>query len=195
MREFVLLDSGPLGHACRRPGTPGADQYLLWIDALIARGVEVVVSEIADYEVRRPGPPRHFFLSFLRFSIVTNYCTCRLYLLVMTKATANIVKRCDDVPQKLRFSPNAGFAIRPSSPILMRWPWSSGPAVRIRDGSGRVVLTPRTGCPTEMGMFPENIAMLPGYAGPDPRDPCPEAESSTEVSSPHTRPAPFLFTV
>ena len=70
-----------------------------------------------------PGPPRHFFLSFLRFSIVTNYCTCRLYLLVMTKATANIVKRCDDVPQKLRFSPNGGFAIRPSSPILMRWPW------------------------------------------------------------------------
>ena len=69
-----------------------------------------------------PGPPRHFFLSFLRFSIVTNYCTCRLYLFVMTKATANIVKRCDDVPQKLRFSPNTGFAIRPSSPILMRWP-------------------------------------------------------------------------
>src|SRR5271157_1264241 len=53
MREFVLLDSGPLGHACRRPGTPGADQCRLWIDALIARGVEVVVSEIADYEVRR----------------------------------------------------------------------------------------------------------------------------------------------
>src|SRR5271157_2961874 len=158
--------------------------------------------EVAQHDTCRqghllstPGPPRHFFLSFLRFSIVTNYCTCRLYLLVMTKATANIVKRCDDVPQKLRFSPNAGFAIRPSSPILMRWPWSSGPAVRIRDGSGRVVLTPRTGCPTEMGMFPENIAMLPGYAGPDPRDPCPEAESSTEVSSPHTRPAPFLFTV
>ena len=53
MREFVLLDSGPLGHACRRPGTPGADQCRLWIDALIARGVEVVVPEIADYEVRR----------------------------------------------------------------------------------------------------------------------------------------------
>jgi hypothetical protein len=42
---------------------------------------------------------------------------------MITKATANIVKRCDNVPQKLRFSPNAGSAIRPSSPILMRWPW------------------------------------------------------------------------
>jgi hypothetical protein len=53
MREFVLLDSGPLGHACRRPGTASADQCRLWIDALIARAVEVVVPEITDYEVRR----------------------------------------------------------------------------------------------------------------------------------------------
>src|SRR5271166_5879332 len=71
------------------------------------------------------GPPRHFFLSFLRFSIVTNYCTYILYLLTITKATTNIVKRCEDVPQKPRFSPNAGFAIRPSPPILMRWPWGN----------------------------------------------------------------------
>ena len=35
MREFVLLDAGPLGNACRRPGAPGADQYRLWIDALL----------------------------------------------------------------------------------------------------------------------------------------------------------------
>ena len=53
MREFVLLDSGPLGQACRRPGTPLADQCRLWIDGLIARSVEVVVPEISDYEVRR----------------------------------------------------------------------------------------------------------------------------------------------
>jgi hypothetical protein len=53
MREFILLDSGPLGHACRRPGTPLADQCRLWIDALIARAAEVVVPEISDYEVRR----------------------------------------------------------------------------------------------------------------------------------------------
>ncbi len=53
MWEFVLLDSGPLGHACRRPGTPFADQCRLWIDGLVARGVIIIVSEIADYEVRR----------------------------------------------------------------------------------------------------------------------------------------------
>ena len=48
----------------------------------------------------------------------------------MTKATTNIVKRCDNVPQKLRFSPNTGFAIRPSPPILMRWPWPNRPLPR-----------------------------------------------------------------
>src|SRR3954451_15760891 len=53
MREFVLLDSGPLGQACRRPGTALADQCRLWVDALIARAVEVIVPEIAHYEVRR----------------------------------------------------------------------------------------------------------------------------------------------
>lgn len=53
MREFVLLDSGPLGQACRRPGSLLADQCRLWIDARVARAVEVVVPEITDYEVRR----------------------------------------------------------------------------------------------------------------------------------------------
>ena len=48
-----LLDSGPLGHGCPRPGTPGADQCRLWISALITRGVEVVVPAISDCVVRR----------------------------------------------------------------------------------------------------------------------------------------------
>src|SRR5271166_2763122 len=53
MREFVLLDSGPLGHACRRRGTRLGDQCRQWIDGLLARGVDIIVPEIADYEVRR----------------------------------------------------------------------------------------------------------------------------------------------
>ena len=81
-------------------------------------------------QVLDPGPPRHFFLSFLGFSIANNYCTSKLYLLTMTKATTNLVKRYEDVPQRLRFSPNAEFAIHPSPPILMRWPWSWTPAAR-----------------------------------------------------------------
>jgi hypothetical protein len=67
MREFVLLDSGPLGQACRRPGIGSADQCRLWIDALIARGVEVVVPEIADYEVRRELTRINAVGSLLRF--------------------------------------------------------------------------------------------------------------------------------
>jgi len=53
MREYVLLDSGPLGHACRRLGTELGDQCRLWLDDLLARGVDIIVPEIADYEVRR----------------------------------------------------------------------------------------------------------------------------------------------
>ncbi len=53
MWEFILLDAGPLGHACRRPGTPLGDQCRLWLDGLVARGVIIVIPAIADYEVRR----------------------------------------------------------------------------------------------------------------------------------------------
>ena len=53
MREYVLLDSGPLGHACRRRGTALGDQCRLWLDGLLARGVDIIVPEIADFEVRR----------------------------------------------------------------------------------------------------------------------------------------------
>src|SRR5271165_853437 len=73
-----------------------------------------------------PGPPRHFFLSFLGFSIVTNYRTYTLYLLSTTKATTNLVKRCEYVPQRFSFPPNAELAIRPSPPMLIRWPWAEG---------------------------------------------------------------------
>jgi hypothetical protein len=52
MAEFVLLDSGPLGFACGRPGSTLPDCCRRWIDDLLARGVELIVPEVADYEVR-----------------------------------------------------------------------------------------------------------------------------------------------
>ena len=53
MREYVLLDSGPLGNACRRRGTLLGDHCRLWLDGVLARGVDIIVPEISDYEVRR----------------------------------------------------------------------------------------------------------------------------------------------
>ena len=53
MPEIVLLDAGPLGLASGRAGSPTAHACRLWIRGLQARQVDVVVSEIADYEVRR----------------------------------------------------------------------------------------------------------------------------------------------
>jgi hypothetical protein len=35
VRQFVLLDSGPLGQACRRYGVAATDQCKFWIDSLV----------------------------------------------------------------------------------------------------------------------------------------------------------------
>ena len=59
MPEVVLLDSGPLGLASHPRPSP---EILGWISRLFAAGVEIIVPEIADYEVRREllraGRPR-----------------------------------------------------------------------------------------------------------------------------------------
>ncbi len=50
MAEIVLLDAGPLGMASHpRP----SQEILAWIARLLDSGIEVLVPEIADYEVRR----------------------------------------------------------------------------------------------------------------------------------------------
>lgn len=52
MARVVLLDAGPLGMVTH----PRADQNrdaTLWLKRLLASGAQVIVPEIADYEVRR----------------------------------------------------------------------------------------------------------------------------------------------
>jgi predicted nucleic acid-binding protein len=50
MFDIVVLDSGPLGMVSHpRPAT----EIATWLGQLVIAGVEVVVPEIADYEVRR----------------------------------------------------------------------------------------------------------------------------------------------
>jgi hypothetical protein len=53
MAEYVLLDSGPLGLACQNPARPTALQCHHRMYVLSSRGVEIVIPEIVDYEVRR----------------------------------------------------------------------------------------------------------------------------------------------
>jgi len=48
--EIVLLDAGPLGMVSHpRP----ADDVVIWLARLLAANIQVLVPEIADYEVRR----------------------------------------------------------------------------------------------------------------------------------------------
>jgi predicted nucleic acid-binding protein len=51
--RIIVLDSGPLGDACRRRGSPEVERLVLWLIQAQANGALVVIPEIADYEVRR----------------------------------------------------------------------------------------------------------------------------------------------
>jgi predicted nucleic acid-binding protein len=53
MARIIILDSGPLGDACRRQDNPDVRRLTLWYIQAIANGSFVAVPEIADYEVRR----------------------------------------------------------------------------------------------------------------------------------------------
>jgi predicted nucleic acid-binding protein len=50
---IVLLDAGPLSLITNPRGGPEAEACNLWMEGLIGQGVQVLVPEIADYEVRR----------------------------------------------------------------------------------------------------------------------------------------------
>jgi hypothetical protein len=53
MSLIVLLDAGPLGMITNPKSSPENEACKNWLASLAYTGVEVVIPEIADYEVRR----------------------------------------------------------------------------------------------------------------------------------------------
>jgi hypothetical protein len=53
MSMIVLLDAGPLGMITNPKSSPENEACKNWLASLVYRGVEVIIPEIADYEVRR----------------------------------------------------------------------------------------------------------------------------------------------
>ena len=53
MSMIVLLDAGPLGMITNPKSSPENEACKNWLASLTYSGVEVVIPEIADYEVRR----------------------------------------------------------------------------------------------------------------------------------------------
>ena len=53
MSRVVLLDAGPLGMVSNPRSNPEAEECKTWLASLVQRGLDVVIPEIADYEVRR----------------------------------------------------------------------------------------------------------------------------------------------
>jgi|ERR1019366_274076 hypothetical protein len=50
---IVLLDAGPLGMITNPKSSSDTEACKNWLAGLVYKGVEVVIPEIADYEVRR----------------------------------------------------------------------------------------------------------------------------------------------
>lgn len=53
MSLIVLLDAGPLGMITNPKSSPENEACKDWLANLVSKSVEVVIPEIADYEVRR----------------------------------------------------------------------------------------------------------------------------------------------
>jgi predicted nucleic acid-binding protein len=53
LARLIVLDSGPLGLAIRKPGKPLIDRLHAWVRNMLAGGSRLAVTEIAHYEVRR----------------------------------------------------------------------------------------------------------------------------------------------
>jgi predicted nucleic acid-binding protein len=50
---IVLLDAGPLGMITNPKSAPENEECKDWVAAAVGKGIEVIIPEIADYEVRR----------------------------------------------------------------------------------------------------------------------------------------------
>jgi len=53
LARIIVLDSGPLGDACRKRDDHTVERLILWLCQTRANGAIIAIPEIADYEVRR----------------------------------------------------------------------------------------------------------------------------------------------
>ena len=53
MTKIVLLDASPLGMISNPSATPANLECYHWMESLLMSGYQIIVPEIADYEVRR----------------------------------------------------------------------------------------------------------------------------------------------
>lgn len=53
MSRVIILDSGPLGMVTNPKAKPPYLECQLWLESLLQRGEVVILTEIADYEIRR----------------------------------------------------------------------------------------------------------------------------------------------
>ncbi len=72
---FIFLDAGPLGMLTSPAATDKNKEIKNWMDAQIDKGVEIVVPEVADYEVRRGLVLENLAAGLKRLNAFTNTAT------------------------------------------------------------------------------------------------------------------------
>ena len=74
MIRVVLLDSGPLGLLCNSRGGAASTDCNRWLNQIQQYGVKVVISAIADFEVRRELVLAGLMPSVVRLDRLMNLC-------------------------------------------------------------------------------------------------------------------------
>jgi hypothetical protein len=95
--RIIVLDSGPLGLAARRPNIADVQQMLAWLATREMSGAMIVVPEIADYEVRRELVRARIASGIIRLDILKSRF---IYLPISTSAMLRATKFWADVRQQ-----------------------------------------------------------------------------------------------
>lgn len=72
MNGIVLLDASPLGMISNPSATPANLECYNWMESLLTSGYQIIVPEIADYEVRRELLRAGKILGLARLDLLKN---------------------------------------------------------------------------------------------------------------------------
>lgn len=110
MAKPVLLDTGPLGRIAHPTASP---EIAAWFVDLVRQGFEVIVPEIADYELRRN---------------------------LVLEGLAESVKRLDDLGQRLKYLPLSTEHMRKAADLWAQARKAGQPTADDKSLDGDVIL-------------------------------------------------------
>ena len=131
MSRIILLDAGPLGILANPSLSALAFQCRNWADALLAQGDQLMISEVADYEVRRELLRAGKTKSIARLDLLK---TSLLYLPINT---ATMLKAAEFWAQARQMGKPTAHHLRLDADMIL----VAQAALLIEDGDGVIIAT------------------------------------------------------